>query len=63
MRLLIDTNLAITYATGRETDPDKDAAIAVIDMCAEGKAEGYLACAFSDLSFSIQHCGKRGKRP
>ena len=43
MRLLIDTNLAITYATGRETDPDKDAAIAVIDMCAEGKAEGYLA--------------------
>ena len=43
MRLLIDTNLAITYATGREKDPDKDATIAVIDMCAEGKAEGYLA--------------------
>ena len=43
LKVLIDTNLPITYITGRETAPDKDAVGKIVKLCADGKIEGFLA--------------------
>ena len=47
MKALIDTNVALTYASGRE-DPFSDATDAIMLMCAQEKIEG--AIAFHSLS-------------
>lgn len=47
MRILIDTNIAITYISGRE-DPFSSEAEQIMRLCAEEKIEGVLA--FHSLS-------------
>lgn len=43
MKVLIDTNVAITCVTDRETDPYKDGCDKVMRLCADGLIEGYFA--------------------
>ena len=47
MKALIDTNLAITYITGRE-DPYSEQTDRIMEMCSKDRFEGYLA--FHSLS-------------
>ena len=47
MKLLIDTNIALTYLSGRD-DPYKEASGQILKLCAEERIEGYLA--FHSLS-------------
>ena len=55
MKALIDTNVALTYASGRE-DPFSDATDAIMLMCAQEKIEG--AIAFHSLSTIWYHARK-----
>ena len=43
MKILIDTNVVITYATYRDTDPDRDACREIIKWCSENSIEGCMA--------------------
>ena len=43
MKILIDTNVVITYATNRDTDPDIEACQEIIKLCSEDRIKGYLA--------------------
>ena len=55
MKALIDTNVALTYTSGRE-DPFSDATDAIMLMCAQEKIEG--AIAFHSLSTIWYHARK-----
>ena len=60
MRVLIDTNLPITYITGRETDPDKEAVSKVVELCADEKIDGFLAFhSVSNIWFVMTHLKDR----
>ena len=43
MKILVDTNIAVTYATGRESDFQKDACFEIIRLCSEELVDGYFA--------------------
>ena len=55
MKILIDTNIAITYISGRE-DPFSSEAEQIMRLCAEEKIEGVLA--FHSLS-TIWHVSRK----
>ncbi len=60
MKILIDTNLPITYITSRETDPDKEAVNKVMELCAYGDVEGFLAFhSVSNMWFVMTHIKDR----
>ena len=42
LKILIDTNVAITYISGRE-DKYADECVAIVNYCANGKCDGYIA--------------------
>ncbi len=42
MKILLDTNIVLTYLSGRE-DPYSDACEQIMLLLAEGKAEGFIA--------------------
>ena len=60
MKILIDTNLPITYITSRETDPDREAVNKVMELCAYGVVEGFLAFhSVSNMWFVMTHLKDR----
>ena len=60
MKILIDTNLPITYITSRETDPDKESVNKVMELCAYDDVEGYLAFhSVSNMWFVMTHIKDR----
>ena len=60
MKILIDTNLPITYITSRETDPDKESVNKVMELCAYDDVEGFLAFhSVSNMWFVMTHIKDR----
>ena len=60
MKILIDTNLPITYITSRETDPDREAVNKVMELCAYDDVEGFLAFhSVSNMWFVMTHIKDR----
>ena len=56
MKVLIDTNIALTYITGRETDPDKDSVSRFIELYMREEIDGYLAFhSVSNMWFIMTH--------
>lgn len=58
MVALIDTNVILNYITDRE-DRFRDSSKAVMDLCSQGKVNGYIAirCLLYGIHFGFQMRG------
>lgn len=56
MKVLIDTNVSLTYITGRDTDPDKESVGKFIELCMNETVEAYIAFhSVSNMWFVLTH--------